>query len=330
MSSSSHMPKKILNICLVIGLVTAFFFASQYGWTPLTRYNAGVTPQEAESAHRLEQTVTVLAKDIGLRNYHNDQGLDLSAAFILEAFQSLECAVKSQSYTASGQSFQNIIAQYSNADPAKPTLVIGAHYDAHFNPGADDNASGVAGLLELARLMRNTSLKYNLKFVAFTNEEPPFFRSDAMGSQMYIKSLGSSAEKIHGAIILEMLGYYSEEYFSQTYPPLLGLFYPNRGNFIAVVGNFLSKELVKSVYTEFRATERFPVERIVAPDSLEGIGFSDHWSFWQAGIPAVMITDTAYLRNPNYHQLSDVVGTLNFIKMAKVVHGLKDTIIELK
>lgn len=323
------MLKKILNLGLVVGIVVALFFLSHYGWTPLTRYNKTITVEEQSSAERLKQIVTVLAEDIGIRNYDRYQQLNQSVRYIATSFEAVGCEVDLQMYQANQQAFNNIIAEYPDHNSSKPTLVIGAHYDSHYNPGADDNASGVAGLIELARLLRDVPLKYNLKFVAFVNEEPPFFHTEAMGSYVFVNSLDLTNDNIHGAIVLEMLGYFSEKPFSQRYLPLLGPFYPNRGNYIAVVGNFLSKDLVKSVYSKFRATERFPVEKIVAPDNLEGIGFSDHWSFWQVGIPAVMITDTAFLRNPHYHQLSDTADTLDFFKMAKVVHGVKEVILNL-
>ncbi|MCH8903224.1 MAG: M28 family peptidase [Bacteroidetes bacterium] len=222
-------------------------------------------------------------------------------------------------------------------------IVIGAHYDhlgygshnslyrgdPQIHNGADDNASGVAGLIELARLLKDTPFRHRLKFAAFVNEEPPFFQTDQMGSFVYIQKTKLLGENIKTAIILEMLGYYSEKPFSQKYPLLLGPFYPNKANFIAIVGNFPSKGIVKSLTKGFRQSSKFPVVRLVSPEFIPGVNFSDHWSFWQVGIPAVMVTDTAYLRSQYYHQKTDLLDTLDYQKMAKVVFGLKEAIIKL-
>ena len=226
----------------------------------------------------------------------------------------------------SGRVFTNIVAHDSLAQNAGETVVIGAHYDSCFNPGADDNASGVAGLIELARLLKGTHLASNLKFVAFTNEEPPFFMTERMGSRVYVRDVRAREEKVRVAIILEMLGFYSERPFSQRYLPLLGPFYPNRANFIALVGNFRTHTVTEKLYKAFRTHSDFPVAMITSPGFIPGINFSDHWSFWKEGIPALMITDTAFLRNPHYHRSSDLPQTLDYEKMTKVLYGLKEAV----
>jgi Zn-dependent M28 family amino/carboxypeptidase len=232
-------------------------------------------------------------------------------------------------YTLGGRVFRNIIVDKPGQSSPEETIIMGAHYDTCFNPGADDNASGVAGVLELARLLKGEVLKRNVKFIAFTNEEPPFFLTDAMGSRVYAQAAKRDNEKIKAAVILEMIGYYSEGRNSQRYLTLLGPFYPHRGNFLAVIGNFPSRHLVAKMGKYFKQASSFPVESLIAPSCLSGVYFSDHWSFWKEGYPAVMITDTAFLRNPHYHHDSDLPETLDYEKMSLAVHGLKEAIVRM-
>jgi Zn-dependent M28 family amino/carboxypeptidase len=321
--------KVIFSLLIKACVVLVVILLSTFGWTPLTKYKTAIAPDEVATSKRVKKIVSVLSEDIGRRNYEDYENLEKSAAYIIALFEEMDYTVEIMSYEVNEQVFKNITAFQSDIDSSKETIIIGAHYDSCFNPGADDNASGVAGVIELARLLKEKELKYNLKFVAFANEEPPFFHSKTMGSFVYANEVRNSDEKIKGAVILEMIGYFSEKPFSQKYLPLLGPFFPNKGNFVAIVGNFDSKGLVKSLYSDFKLSERFPVERIVSPDSVPGINFSDHWSFWKVGIPAVMVTDTAYLRNNHYHKQSDLPNTLDFNKMAKVIHGLKYAIMSL-
>jgi Zn-dependent M28 family amino/carboxypeptidase len=204
---------------------------------------------------------------------------------------------------------------------------VGAHYDSCFNPGADDNASGVAGVLWLAKALKNADIKSNILFVAFTNEEPPLFKTEKMGSRVFVKDAHARGVKVTRAVVLEMIGFYSDQMFSQRYLPLMGPFYPSRGDFIAIVGNFRSRTLASDVNHAFVLDKRITSATILSPGGVPGISFSDHASFWEAGIPAVMITDTAYLRNGHYHQQGDTVDTLDYLKMAAVVEGVKDAIL---
>ncbi len=315
------MKRKILNGCVCVVIVAGLFTASHWGWTPLSAYDKGVSTEEQQSARRLEQTVTVLARQIGSRSYQQPIQLKAGADYIAREFAALGYTVQRQVFEARGQQFENVIAHHGDSQ-SNDIVVIGAHYDTWHNPGADDNASGVAGVLELARLLKDTQLDVDIHFAAFANEEPPFFHTPGMGSWVYAKALKQGDRTVRAAMSLEMLGYYSEQWFSQRYLPLIGFFFPNKANFIAIVGNAESRELTRDVYRSFKRSRRFPVERIVAPERLPGIGFSDHWSFWQEDIPAVMVTDTAFMRNPHYHKTTDLPGTLDYFKMAKVVHGL--------
>ena len=202
---------------------------------------------------------------------------------------------------------------------------MGAHYDVcEEQPGADDNASGIAGLLAVAGLFQKYAprLDYRIDFAAYTLEEPPVFRSESMGSYIHARSLHDAGVEIMGMACLEMIGYYTDAPKSQEYPlSLMKLFYPTRGDFIGVVGNFGSRRLTRH-FKGALALTTLPVESLTAPAFLPGVDFSDHLNFWKYGHPAVMITDTAFYRDPNYHAASDVIETLDFAKMQEVVKGL--------
>ncbi|MFQ5544129.1 MAG: M20/M25/M40 family metallo-hydrolase, partial [Nitrospiria bacterium] len=202
-------------------------------------------------------------------------------------------------------------------------IVIGAHYDTvQGSPGADDNASGVAVLLETARLLQKITLEKTIVFVAFANEESPFFRTDAMGSAQFVKKALREKMEIQMMVSLEMLGFYSDASHSQTYPPFLKYFYPDKANFIAVVGNPASHKQVRKMTRYFQQSEKLPVESLVAPSFVPGVDFSDQLNFWKKGIPAVMLTDTAYNRNPHYHTPNDLPRTLHYEKMSQVTRQL--------
>jgi Zn-dependent M28 family amino/carboxypeptidase len=195
--------------------------------------------------------------------------------------------------------------------------------------GADDNATGVAAILELARMLHDSKLRKTIRFVLFVNEEPPFFQTDTMGSLVYARQLKRENAAVSAMLSLEMLGYYSEASGSQKYPAALGWLYPSQGNFIGFVGKADSPELVRRAIRSFRETTSFPSEGVAAPVEWPGVGWSDHWSFWQAGYPAIMITDTAIFRNPYYHTPRDTADKLDFAKMARVVEGIRRVVEDL-
>jgi Zn-dependent M28 family amino/carboxypeptidase len=211
-------------------------------------------------------------------------------------------------------------------------VVVGAHYDSHGNiPAADDNASGVAAVLALARAYarERPGPERTLRFVFFVNEEPPFFQTDAMGSRVYARRCRARGETIVAMLSLETVGYYCDRSGSQNYPFPLSAFYPSRGDFIGFVGDLSSRRLVKRVVDSFRRHAMFPSQGAALPSGLRGVGWSDQWSFWQEGYPAVMCTDTAPFRNPNYHTPRDTPDTLDFDRMARVVEGLTGVVREL-
>jgi Zn-dependent M28 family amino/carboxypeptidase len=275
--------------------------------------------------NHLKKTVSVLSGEIGSRGYNQTAALDKSADYIISELEESGYTVSLQSYAFKEQSYRNISVEVRGHSLPDEILIIGAHYDTVTGtPGADDNASGIAGLLELARLIRNRSFKKSVRLVFFTLEEPPVFRSNKMGSYVYAQELKRKGEKIIGMICLEMIGYFTDKTDSQIYPlPFFRWFYPDRGNFIALVSNLRSKHFLNRVKTAFQKGTDLPVESLAALSLVPGIDFSDHRSFWHFGYNALMVTDTAFYRNPNYHGSGDVPETLDYERMARVVYGLK-------
>jgi Zn-dependent M28 family amino/carboxypeptidase len=209
--------------------------------------------------------------------------------------------------------------------------VVGAHYDAYGGlPGADDNASGVAGAIELARLLGASPPPIRVDVVAFTLEEPPAFGSPGMGSAVHAASLRRAGVRLRAMVCLEMIGYYSNRSGSQTFPmPILRLFYPGRGNFIAIVGRPSEVRLVRILKGAMRSASTQPVRSINGPRSLLGADLSDHASYWDAGYPAVMVTDTAFYRNLAYHTAADSPETLDYDRIAEVVRGVFAAVLRL-
>lgn len=277
-----------------------------------------------EIKSNLEATVRVLSEHIGIRSYRDMDKLNQTAEYIEEKLRSYGCAVKRQSFQYNTGTYHNITGEVEGTERTEGVLVIGAHYDTVAgSPGADDNASGVAGLLELARLSARNPLAVTTRFAAFSLEEPPVFRTSRMGSLVYAKSLKEEDVKVHGMISLEMIGYYSDSKGSQFYPlSPFRWFYPDRGDFIAFVGNILSKPFTARVKRAFQSYSKLPVESLNTVSLIPGVDFSDHRSFWKFGFPAFMITDTAFFRNPNYHGPSDTAETLDYGRMAELVSGL--------
>jgi len=260
------------------------------------------------------------------RSFGTD-ALDSAAAYIERELASYGYTVTSQRYAAAGREVRNLEVTRSGTTFPDSIVVVGAHYDAVIGtPGADDNASGTAALLELARLAAGSAPARTLRFVAFTLEEPPYFWTDSMGSVRYARAARERGDAITAMLALESLGYYRTEPRSQRYPPVLGWFYPSVGDFVAVVGDVRSRPLVHRVLRDLRSHTAFPSSGTATLAVFPGVGWSDHWSFWQEGYQAVMISGTATFRNPNYHEMSDVPSTLDYPRLARVVHGLHRTI----
>jgi hypothetical protein len=289
-----------------------------------------LTADQAIIRDRLRSHVTMLAGVIGERNYMKLRALDSAASYVRASFDSLGYQVTEQTYRARDTTFRNIEVALPGSTRPGEIVVVGGHYDSVFDsPGADDNASGTAAVLELARLLRQGKHDRTIRFVAFANEEPPFFFTDDMGSLRYARAARARGDSIVAMISMESMGYYSDTPGSQRYPPVLGWFYPDRGNFIGIVGNIGSRSLVHRVVRDFRGTTQFPSAGSAAPTQLPGVAWSDHWSFWQAGYDGVMVTGTAPFRNHNYHERTDRPDSLNYDRMARVVDGVGRVIARL-
>jgi len=272
---------------------------------------------------RLYGHVNTLTSISPARNHINIFSLDQAADYIYKELEASDCRMKRQEYEIKGVTYQNIIGSVGPSEG--PRLIVGAHYDVcGEQAGADDNASAVAGLLEIAKLiqLQQPDLKHRIDFVAYTLEEPPYFGSDYMGSAIHAKYLSENNIDVKGMICLEMIGYFSEENGSQDYPiGLMRVFYPDKGNFIAVIGKLDQGKIVRRVKKFMKQVADIDVRSINAPPSLKGIDFSDHRNYWKYDYPAVMINNTAFYRNKNYHEISDTIGSLDFDKMTEVVRG---------
>ncbi|WP_444677986.1 M28 family peptidase [Halomonas sp. E19] len=272
---------------------------------------------------RLHAHVRVLSEEIGERHYWRPEALHQTADYIEEAFRAAGHEPLRHPVPTGDRTFHNIEVQLSGSGEAQEILVVGAHFDTvRGSPGADDNASGVAVLLELARLLESAPLDRSLHLVAFVNEEMPFFGSSAMGSLRYARQAKAQGANIVGMLSLEMLGYFTDAPGSQAHPPLLGHLFPDRGDFVAFIGNLESRELVKQAIGAFRTHAQVPSEGLAAPELIGDIRRSDHWSFWEMGYPAIMLTDTANFRNPYYHGPRDTHDTLDYDTMARLTKAL--------
>jgi hypothetical protein len=240
-------------------------------------------------------------------------------------------SVETQAFDVQGRECRNLIVEIPGAALATEIIVVGAHYDsAPGTPGANDNASGVAALLVIAEQLRGLTPARTLRFVAFTNEEPPYFqREEQMGSWVYARACRARGDDIVGAISLETIGYFSDEVGSQQYPPLLASSYPNTGNFIGFVANLKSRGFLNQVLKEFQQHSQVASESASLPEVIEGVGWSDHWSFWQEDYVGLMITDTAPFRYPHYHLETDTPDKLDWDRYTLVVEALVPTIEQL-
>ncbi len=279
---------------------------------------------------RLKDHVVVLAGRIGERNLRRYAALEQARKYISEELTEYGYQVSLQEFSAEGKAVYNIEVERRGTLPGDEIVIIGAHYDSVFDcPGANDNASGVAGLLELARLFRHAVPGRTLRFVAFVNEEPPYFKTDQMGSLVYARRARKRGERIRAMLSLETIGYFSDVPGSQSYPFPLSLFYPSTGNFIGFVADTGSRALLREVLKSFRRHGDVPAEGVAAPRLLAGIDWSDHWSFRTAGYPAVMVTDTALYRYDAYHTAGDTPEKLDYDRLARVIHGLSGVTADL-
>ena len=314
----------VLVLIAIVSYMVAMLGKSFSGtFTPLTA-------EEIQIKANLTRHVYYISQEIGERNVIAYEPLQKTAQYIEDDFKKLGYQVKSQEYTVQMRKVRNLIAEIPGGAKGSEIVVIGAHYDTVYDcPGADDNTSGIAALLELARILKGSRPARTVRFVAFVNEEPPWFQTDDMGSLVYAEQAHKLKENIVAAVSIETIGMYSDVEGSQKYPAGFKSLYPSKGNFIAFIGNLESRGLVRDAVHSFRASTKFPSEGSAVPAAIPGVGWSDHWSFWQEGYPAIMVTDTAIFRNPNYHQPTDKPDTLDYDRMARVVHGLARVVADL-
>jgi Zn-dependent M28 family amino/carboxypeptidase len=281
--------------------------------------------QEKQLRHDIQR----LADDIGERNIYRYAELCKAAEFIEQAFLDAGYKPARQEYKARSKVFWNVEAAVAGQEFPEDIVIVGAHYDtARNSPGANDNGSGVAALLELARSFAHERVSRTIRFVAFTNEERPFLRTRNMGSRVYARRCRERNEKITAMMSLETIGYCSNQRGSQ-WLSLFGLLYPNQGNFIVLVSNPSSKQLLSRACESFRRSTGVPVETAVLPSFSPGAKSSDHWSFWKESYPGLMVTDTAPLRYPYYHKAADMPDKLRYDFLSGVVDGLKGTVRDL-
>lgn len=340
---------------LVLSLVLSFCFFGMAAWCVATFFsgasifakgNRGTethqdgedeskTEAEEKSLESLEKElkghVTHFAETIGERNLGKYDALCSAADFIEEKFKEGGYVVSRQTYKVKGLDCFNIAAEIKGTSSGDEIVIVGAHYDSVVGtPGANDNGSGTAVMLALADHFKDLKPKKTLRFVAFTNEEPPYFQNEGeMGSWVYADQCRKEDQDIVGIISLETMGYFTDEPESQKYPAPLNLMYPSTGNFLGFVCNLESREFQMQILNTFRKNSKVPSEGASLPASVPGVGWSDHWSFWEMGYPGIMVTDTAPFRYPHYHRRTDTPDKLDYETLAKVTKGLQPAVLEL-
>jgi Zn-dependent M28 family amino/carboxypeptidase len=322
-------------------VVILVFAAGASWWTMIRMPGAShsgplppITVEQTAAADRMKADIDALTSSIGQRSTYHARQLAESALWIKGRLESMGYAVVEHSYASRGAACPNMHVEIRGASPdpslATEIVLVGAHFDSYQGtPGADDNASGVAMTLELARRFIGSSPTRTLRLTFFVNEEPPAFQTDDMGSLIYARKARADGDRIVAMLSLESVGYYRDEPGSQKYPPPLSSFYPDRGDFIAFVGNIASRALVRRAVGVFRETTPFPSEGASLPDGIPGIGWSDHWAFWQEGIPAIMVTGTAPFRNPHYHTPGDTPEIVDVGRMSRVADGVERVLRDL-
>jgi Zn-dependent M28 family amino/carboxypeptidase len=288
-----------------------------------------LTPEQSAISVGLRRDVVELAETIGVRNLSHYPALKKAADYIERELR-VAGTVSRQSYAVDGKPVDNLEVELRGASAPEEIVVVGAHYDSVFRcPGANDNGSGTAGLLALARSLAASKPARTLRLVAFVNEEPPQFRTADMGSRVYANRCRSRKENIVAMLSLETIGYYTDAPNTQNYPPPLSAVYPSQGDFIAFVGNVGSRSLVRRCVRVFREKAAFPSQGAALPSGLQGVGWSDHESFWEAGYDGVMVTDTAPFRYPHYHAGEDTPDKLDYDRCARAVAGVAEVVRDL-
>ena len=301
------------NLCLLITLSTLSLPVS-----------AQTTDTTIVKSHLINITKTPI-----FRNYRNVHQLNQVAKYIEDIFNKYSDNVSTQEYSVDNEVYKNVICSFGPKEGKR--IIVGAHYDVcNEQEGADDNASGVVGLLELARQLQGKTLRYRIDLVAYTLEEPPYFRTQYMGSYIHAESLQKEGADVFGMVSLEMIGYFKDEKKSQSYPlGILSWFYGSKGNYITLVKKFFAGSFARSFGRKFKDTNLIKTKTFSGPKALPGIDFSDHLNYWKFGYSALMITDTSFYRNKNYHEKTDILETLDIKRMTKVIDGVYLALIQL-
>lgn len=314
---------QILILVILYGAIIFVFLCVNMPGETLSSALLPLTEAQKESSLRLEKHVWQLADEIGERHYGEPDAYNKAAEFITDVFRETGLVPYEEALGDKLQ-YRNIIAEHYGTSLADEVIIVGAHYDTVWlSPGADDNASGIAVMLEMARQLKTTQLARTIRFVAFANEENPHYFTDNMGSLFHAKKAAERGDNITAMMSLEMLGYYSDEAGSQSYPAVFRRFYPDTANFVAFVSNFASRHLLRRSIRLFRETAQFPSEGLAVPVALVAdVRRSDQAAFWHHGFKAFMVTDTAAYRNYAYHNVGDVPNSLDFQAMARITSGL--------
>jgi len=316
-------------------LLAIVLFGVYTMWMPGTRFHGTVPAPSAEVqslATALKAHVVALSQDIGERRVELGDSMARAQHYLAtiagEIAGRSRPGVRLEDVGINGGHANNVVWELPGM--SSELVLVGAHYDsAEGAPGADDNASGVAATLELAKRLSTCRLRRTVRFVLFANEEPPYFQNPGMGSLAHARGCRQRGERIEAMLSLESIGYYSDSPHSQKYPHLIGLLYPDRGDFVTFVGNLDSRSLVRRAIGSFRNSTQFPSEGAALPARVPGIDWSDHWAFWQYGYPAIMVTDTAIFRDPHYHERTDAPTTIDYVRLATVTLGIQSVIEDL-
>ncbi len=316
-------PAQITFLLLLCGAITLVYLCVNMPGETLSSSLLSLTESQKELSKRLQDHVWQLAEVIGERHYGEEKAYNNAADYIVDVFKQNELIPYEDEFGDKLQ-YRNIVAEHYGTTLADEIIIVGAHYDTVWlSSGADDNASGVAVMLEIAKLLKKKQLNRTVRFVAFANEEYPHFLTDNMGSLFHAKRAHDRGDKIIAMMSLEMLGYYSDAANSQDYPSPFSWFYPDTANFVAFVSDLNSRSLLRKSIKYFRDSKQFPSEGLTAPILLvRDVRRSDQAAFWKYNIPAFMVTDTAAYRNTAYHTVRDVAESLDYESMARVTIGL--------
>ena len=325
---------KLSTWIIILGIIGLIILFGWYMMSMPGKSYTGPLPELSESEKKLQEAlkahINKVAVNIGERNMWHLSKLNEAADYIQKTWEAQGFTVKKHVYQVENKDFYNLYIDIPGTNLKDEMIIVGAHYDSVYaSPGANDNGTGVASILELSNFFKDKKQKRTLRFVAFTNEEPPMYFSKFMGSIEFVKSILTEKNKIKAMISIETIGCYDDKPNSQIYPFFFKLWYPDKGNFIAFISNMYSRKLVRRTLGVFRKTTKFPSEGIAAPSFIPGIAWSDQWAFWRYGIPGIMITDTALFRYRYYHTDQDTPDKINYDGFTRVVLGIEKVIEDL-